>query len=194
MIASGKVTEQAENRWTEIVERFRAACVLHRENRETESKRIIKEELPELIKAWIKLLPTALKDDAKADLRDMFTREQSLVDQGMRLQNVFKETLVKRIIPQVEEQVAAKYRALYLKEQKKRAAEIEAARKRPWVRTGNAANAANGRERVPLDNVGGMIDASQRDESELLSRSMLSLEEIVSTLNKAKIGAILADA
>ncbi len=108
MIASTKVTEQAENRWAKIVERFRAACVLYKEGDESESRRIIKEELPALIRSWIKLLPSSLKNDAKADLRDMFNREQSIVDQGIRLRNVYRDTLVRQIIPQVEEQVAAK--------------------------------------------------------------------------------------
>ena len=72
MIASSKVTEQAESRWTLIVERFRAACILHRENRDAESRQIIKGELPVLIKSWIKLLPTSLKEDAKALLSPFF--------------------------------------------------------------------------------------------------------------------------
>ena len=67
MIASTKVTEQAESRWAKIVERFRAACVLYKEGDEGESRRIIKEELPGLIRSWIKLLPSSLKSDAKAD-------------------------------------------------------------------------------------------------------------------------------
>ena len=57
MIASTKVTEQAESRWAKIVERFRAACVLYKEGDEGESRRIIKEELPGLIRSWTKLLP-----------------------------------------------------------------------------------------------------------------------------------------
>jgi hypothetical protein len=120
MIASSKVTEKAENRWTLIVKRFRSACVLYREGCNIASRRIIGDELPELIRAWIKLLPAALKEDAKADLRDMFTREQSIVDQGLKIQGIFKETLMKNVIPQVEEQVAAKYRTLYLQEQQER--------------------------------------------------------------------------
>ncbi len=196
MIASSKVTEQAESRWKLIVERFRAACILHREKRESESRRIIKEELPDLIKSWIKLLPSSLKDDAKADLRDMFTKEQSLVDQGMRLQNVFRETLVKRIIPQVEEQVAAKYRAIYLREQQKRALEIEASRKRPWVKTASAQSTSqesshNGR--ISITDISSMIDAVQQNDSEIIANSILPLDEIVGTLGRANIDAILAE-
>ncbi len=196
MIASSKVTEQAENRWTLIVERFRAACILHRENRETESRRVIKEELPELIKSWIKLLPTSLKEDAKADLRDMFTKEQSLVDQGIRLQNVFRETLVKRIIPQVEEQIAAKYRTIYLRENQKRALDLEAARKRPWVKTSSPEPTtldSSKEKRISINEVNSMIDAVQRDESELVANSILPLEQIVGTLERAKLDAILSE-
>lgn len=196
MIASSKVTEQAESRWTLIVERFRAACIQHREKRETESRRIIKEELPELIKSWIKLLPTSLKEDAKADLRDMFTKEQSLVDQGMRLQNVFRETLVKRIIPQVEEQVAAKYRAIYLKEQQKQALDIEAARKRPWVKMSSPNSTSeelSRKGRVSIGDVSSMIDAVQQNDSEILANSILPLDEIVGTLGRANVDAILAE-
>ncbi len=196
MIASSKVTEQAESRWKLIVERFRAACILHREKRESESRRIIKEELPDLIKSWIKLLPTSLKEDAKADLRDMFTKEQSLVDQGMRLQNVFRETLVKRIIPQVEEQVAAKYRAIYLREQQKRALEVEASRKRPWVKTATpqaTSQESSPKGRISISDISSMIDAVQRNDSEILANSILPLDEIVGTLGRANIDAILAE-
>jgi len=197
MIASSKVTEQAESRWTLIVERFRSACILHREGQETESRRIIKEELPDLIKSWIKLLPTSLKEDAKADLRDMFTKEQSLVDQGMRLQNVFRETLVKRIIPQVEEQIAAKYRSLYIKEQQKRALELQASRKRPWVKTRSSSSQdeeAPRNGRISIGDVNGMIDAVQRNDSEIIANSTLPLSDIVGTLKRANLDAILTNA
>jgi hypothetical protein len=60
-----------------------------------------------MIKSWMQMLPSGLKEDAKADLRDMFTREQSIVDQGHKLQRLFKETIVKRIIPQVEARIAS---------------------------------------------------------------------------------------
>lgn len=196
MIASSKVTEQAESRWTLIVERFRSACILHREGQEAESRRIIKVELPDLIKSWIKLLPTSLKEDAKADLRDMFTKEQSLVDQGMRLQNVFRETLVKRIIPQVEEQIAAKYRSLYIKERQKRALELQASRKRPWVKTHSSSQepelSRNGR--ISIGDVNDMIDAVQRNDSEIIANSTLPLSEIVGTLKRANLDALLTNA
>ena len=196
MIASSKVTEQAENRWTLIVERFRAACILHWENRDAESHQIIKEELPVLIKSWIKLLPTSLKEDAKADLRDMFTKEQSLVDQGMRLQNVFRETLVQQIIPQVEEQVAAKYRATYLKDQQKRAHDLEAVRKRTWVKLSSpkATSLESSQERrVSINDVRSMIDAVQKNDSELIANSMLPLNQIVGTLDRARVDTILSE-
>ena len=48
MIASMKVTEKAQERWDAIVDRFRAACILHRNGQEWESRRIVKEELPGL--------------------------------------------------------------------------------------------------------------------------------------------------
>ena len=196
MIASSKVTEQAESRWTLIVERFRAACILHRENRDAESRQIIKGELPVLIKSWIKLLPTSLKEDAKADLRDMFTKEQSLVDQGMRLQNVFRETLVQQIIPQVEEQVAAKYRAIYLREQQKRAHDLEALRKRTWVKLSSpeaTSLESSKARRVSINDVRSMIDAVQNNDSELVANSMLPLEQIVGTLDRARVDTILSE-
>ncbi|HAT60748.1 MAG TPA: hypothetical protein DCS60_08270 [Opitutae bacterium] len=89
LIAPSKVTEQTEGRWALTVERFSSACILHRENWEVESRQPIEGELPVLVTSWIKLLPTSLGRDAKADLRDMFTKEQYLVDQRMRLRNVF---------------------------------------------------------------------------------------------------------
>lgn len=200
MIASTKVTEKAENRWTLIVERFRSACVLHREGGNVESRRIIKDELPELIKAWIQLLPRALKEDAKADLRDMFTREQSIVDQGFKLQSIFKETLIKSIIPQVEEQVAAKYRRLYLQEQQKRKQRREEDVRKPWNASGLQSRSQEQpfpRKRIGLDNVQEMIDAVQEQENEMenerLADSVLSLDEIVTTLNREGITPLLAE-
>jgi len=196
MIASSKVTEQAESRWTKIVERFRSACVLYKEGDEAESRRIIKEELPELIRSWIKLLPSSLKNDAKADLRDMFNREQSIVDQGIRLRNVYRDTLIKRIIPQVEEQVAAKYRDIYLKEQQRqfRAHQDGVARNRPWVQTA-ARHSHIEREKgagpIAIDDVPSMIDAVQKGDSEELARSVLRLEEIVGSINNAQVNDLV---
>lgn len=198
MIASTKVTEQAENRWTLIVERFRSACILYREGCHVESRRIIKDELPELIRAWIKLLPPSLKEDAKADLRDMFTREQSIVDQGLKLQNIFKETLVKNIIPQVEEQVAAKYRTLYVKEHERRKAQRESEIRDPWQPTANRVEpsfSSRPRKRIGLDDVQGMIDAVQEEECDSVSiaNSIVSLDSIVGALNNAKIDPLLSE-
>ena len=196
IIASSKVTEQAESRWTLIVERFRVACILHRENRDAESRQIIKGELPVLIKSWIKLLPTSLKEDAKADLRDMFTKEQSLVEQGMRLQNVFRETLVQQIIPQVEEQVAAKYRAIYLREQQKRAHDLEAVRKRTWVKLSSPESnslESSQERRVSINDVRSMIDAVQKNDPQLIASSMLPLDQIVGTLDRARVDTILSE-
>lgn len=196
MIASSKVTEQAESRWTQIVERFRAACVLYKEGDETESRRIIREELPKLIRAWIKLLPSSLKNDAKADLRDMFNREQSIVDQGIRLRNVYRDTLIKRIIPQVEEQVAAKYREIYLKEQQRQfpAHQDGAAGNRSWVKTA-ASHSQTKREArtraIAIDDVPSMIDAVQKGDCEELARSVLPLEEIVGSINSAQVSDLV---
>jgi len=200
MIASTKVTEKAENRWTLIVERFRSACVLYREGSNIESRRIIKDELPELIKAWIQLLPRALKEDAKADLRDMFTREQSIVDQGLKLQSIFKETLIKSIIPQVEEQVAAKYRTLYLQEQQKRKQRREEDVRQIWKTSASLSSPQEQpfpSKRIGLGNVPEMIDAVQQQENEMqnerLADSVLSLDEIVTTLNREGITPLLAE-
>lgn len=196
MIASIKVTEEAESRWTLIVERFRSACVLYREGCNIESRRIIKDELPELIRAWIQLLPTALKEDAKADLHDMFTREQSIVDQGLKLQGIFKETLIKSIIPQVEEQVAAKYRTLYLQEQQERKTRRDDETRQAWNPSTfqtRPQTFQRPHKRIPLDDVQTMIDAvhEQESESEGIADSVLSLDEIVATLNQANITPLL---
>lgn len=198
MIASSKVTEKAENRWTLIVERFRNACILYREGSNIESRRIIKDELPELIRNWIKLLPGALKEDAKADLRDMFTREQSIVDQGLKLQNIFKETLIKNIIPQIEEKVAAKYRTLYLQEHEKRKAQRTEEIHDSWKTTAFQSRPTKQErhpKRIGLDDVQGMIDAVQEQgsQNEGLADSVLSLDEIVDTLNREKISPLLTE-
>lgn len=198
MIASMKVTDRAQQRWDAIVERFRSACILHRDGKEWESRRIIKEELPPLIKLWMQMLPSGLKEDAKADLRDMFTREQSIVDQGHKLQKLFKETLVKRIIPQVEERIASKYRSLYvtkLEENKvKRQEELAGS----WVRPSYSEEQKHtplgfntGDRRVKLGNVSDMIDALQETDSEALADSILSLDDIVQGMNEANIDPIL---
>ncbi len=196
-----KVTERAQQRWDSIVERFRAACILHRNGQEWESRRIIKEELPPMIKSWMQMLPPGLKDDAKADLRDMFTREQSIVDQGHKLQRLFKETLVKRIIPQVEARIAAKYRSLYVSKLDERRKEREqAVGEGSWVRpsyserpTSEAQSFSTGSQRIRLGDVSDMIDALQDHDNEALANSLLSLEDIVQGMNDAHIDPILSE-
>lgn len=185
MIASTKVTENAEKRWNLIVERFRAACILHRQHKPEESRRIVKEELPQLIKEWIRLLPVALKEDAKADLRDMFTKEQAIVDQGLKLQTIFKETLVNRIIPQVEEQVEAKYRELYQRRQSLQNRSREISTLKSWGKP----EASN--EPQPL----GMqpVETEPKLPSEAITESIPSLDEIVTTLKQNHLDSILTD-
>lgn len=197
MIASMKVTERAQQRWDAIVERFRMACILHRNGKEWESRRIIKEELPPLIKQWMQMLPAGLKEDAKADLRDMFTREQSIVDQGHKLQRLFKETLVKQIIPQVEARIASKYRSLYVSKLEQRKADRQEQVQGSWVRpnysqeTPRPLGFNTGDRRIKLGNVSDMIDALQEQDSEALADSILSLEDIVQGMNQAKIDPLL---
>ncbi len=194
-----KVTERAQQRWDAIVERFRHACILHRNGQEWESRRIIKEELPPIIRQWMQMLPAGLKDDAKADLRDMFTREQSIVDQGHKLQSLFKETLVKRLIPQVESRIASKYRALYAGKLDERRKRKEEQLRGSWVNPdyskseGKAATSFGaGAENVRIDDVSGMIDALQQNDHEGLADSILSLEDIVKGMNDAQVDPILS--
>lgn len=198
MIASMKVTDRAQQRWDAIVERFRHACILHRNGKEWESRRIIKEDLPPMIKQWMQMLPAGLKEDAKADLRDMFTREQSIVDQGHKLQRLFRETLVKRIIPQVEARIASKYRSIYVSKLDERRAQREGQLGGSWVRPSYSEESApapqpfdTGSHRVKLGDISGMIDALQENDSEALADSILSLEDIVQGMNEAKIDPLL---
>ncbi|MDQ8187349.1 hypothetical protein [Pelagicoccus sp. SDUM812002] len=193
-----KVTERAQERWDAIVTRFRHACILHRDGKEWESRRIIKEELPPLIKQWMQMLPSGLKEDAKADLRDMFTREQSIVDQGQKLQRLFKETLVKRIIPQVEERIAAKYRSLYVTRMEQQKAKRQEELAGSWVRPTYSDEKKPitfgfqaGDRRVKLGDVSEMIDALQGADNEILANEILSLDDIVQEMNDAQIDPIL---
>lgn len=198
MIASMKVTERAQQRWDAIVERFRNACILHRNGKEWESRRIIKEELPPMIKAWMQMLPPGLKEDAKADLRDMFTREQSLVDHGHKLQRLFKETLVKRIIPQVEARIASKYRSIYIsKLEKQREDRQQAVSDGGWVRPSYSEPRERpfdtGQQRIKISDVSDMIDALQQSDNEALAESILSLEDIVQGMNDARLDPTLTE-
>ena len=144
------------------------------------------------------MLPTGLKEDAKADLRDMFTREQSIVDQGHKLQRLFKETLVKRIIPQVEERIAAKYRSLYVTKLEQNKAKRQAELEGSWVRPTYSDEAPpipegfnTGNRRIKLGDVSEMIDALQEVDNEELADSILSLDDIVQGMNDAHIDPIL---
>jgi len=199
MIASMKVTDRAQTRWDAIVELFRAACILHRDGKEWESRRIVKEELPPLIKQWMQILPSGLKNDAKADLRDMFTREQSLVDQGQKLQKLYKETLVKHIIPKIEQRIASKYRSLYIAKLQKGKREREQELASSWVQPYYGESAGHkdsssfgtGDKRVELGKVSEMIDALQSSDNNNIADSILSLDEIVSSMDEAGIDPLL---
>lgn len=197
MIASSKVTDRAEKRWNLIVDRFRTACIYHKKNKTHDSKAIIKEELPSLIKAWIQILPTSLREDAKADLRDMFEREQAIVDQSCRLQKMLKETLVKQIIPQVEAKIAAKYRALYIsnseEKRQKRNSDDSAS---SWISPsyGSSTNrSANDRStgRIGIGNVSDMIDSLQLRESEDIADDLVDIEDIAESIDRYGIDEAL---
>ena len=207
MIASSKTTDKAQQRWILIVDRFRDACIQHKQGQAEESQRIIRQELPPLIKYWIKLLPLALREDAKADLRDMFDREQAIIDQGARLQRVFKDTLVNKIIPQLESKIAAKYRAMYLAGYDRRAEKRKSdERLDAWVNPSYARDETRTaeeqnkpvRRRVAIGDISGMIDAIQSDEitpaSMALADSVTNLDVIVESLNEAGIDPGLIEA
>ncbi len=141
----------------------------------------------------MQLLPASMKQDAKADLRDMFDREQALVDQGMRLKRVFKDTLVNSIIPKVEARIAAKYRSLYISGYDRRKEERESEdNQTSWV----SPSYSQPRERrVKLDDVSEMIDELQRDEveeKENLADKLVNLEDIVGRMKENNIKPILA--
>lgn len=202
MIASSKTTQQAEQRWNRIVERFRAACVLHRQGKAEASRRVVKEELPILVKAWIQLLPASLREDAKADLRDMFEREQTLVDRSFDMRRAFRETLVRKVIPDLEAKLSAKYRSLYIERQSRERQERESQNESSWVspsysRQGSgepsASPAAKARTRVRIEDVSGMIDALQSRETGDLAASALSLDTILDTLQKSGLSRTLQD-
>lgn len=197
MIASNKVTDRAEKRWNLIVARFRTACIYHKKNQTHDSRRIIKEELPSLIKAWIQILPTSLREDAKADLRDMFEREQAIVDQSVRLQKMLKETLVKQIIPQVEAKIAAKYRALYISSfEEKRQKRDSEENSSSWINpsysnpTGRS-SLAGSNERIGIKNVSEMIDSLQIRESEDIADNLVDIEDIAESIDRYGIDEAL---
>lgn len=192
MIASSKASQQAQERWDLIVERFRSACILHKKSETRESKVIIKHELPILIKAWIQILPASLRQDAKADLGDMFEREQALVDHSSKMQQVFKETLVKRIIPELEARIAAKYRNLYInKSDRKRAQLDDEDFARSWISPAFSKEA--GSQGIAIDNVSDMIDALHDSETEELANSLVDLDDIVGTISKEDVGSLLSE-
>jgi len=202
MIASSKVTDKAQKRWNLIVERFRDACVQHKKGQASESRRIIKTELPPLIRDWIQLLPISLREDAKADLRDMFDREQAIVDHGAKLEQVFKDTLINKIIPQLESKIAAKYRSMYLEGYNRRAEKRDSNdHLGNWVKPSYARSDETthpSRPRVAIGDINGMIDAIQSKEtipgSEAIADSVVNLDLIVESLNEAGIDPALLSA
>jgi len=199
MIASTKTTQRAEQRWNRIVERFRAACILHGQGQAEASRRVVKEELPILVKAWIQMLPAALRDDAKADLRDMFEREQALVDRGFRMRRALREALERKVIPELEAKLSAKYRSLYVERQDERRRKRESQLDGSWVRPSYAASgaasapAAAKRNRLRLDDVSGMIDALQTRQSAGLAESAADVEAIVDVLQRSGLSQTLGD-
>ncbi len=147
----------------------------------------------------MQLLPSGLKADAKADLRDMFTREQGIVDQGHKLQRLFKETMIKRIIPQIEARISSKYRALYASKLNKKREERQEALSSSWVNPSYGVEDAvdsdafnTGSQRVKINDVSGMIDALQENDNLALADSIISLDDIVHDMNEATIDPILS--
>lgn len=84
--------------WDKVVSHFRQVCLLHREGRTTDSRRILAEELPRSIAIWSRgsgLDPTA----KRMALERMFREEQRRIDDAWLVQKWVLDRMSEELIP-----------------------------------------------------------------------------------------------
>lgn len=144
--------------WSQVVNLFRQACILHREGKVPESRQIVEHDLRRGISDWTKSCvqtPTA----KRARLETMFKEEQRRVDDAWMVQSLVVRQLSQQIIPALSNRLAAEIRDSMRSHEVREFTPVPVTAE-PFTIVPET--------RVPFDDVAGMIDlltsASSRSE------------------------------
>jgi len=100
--------DQAAQAWNEVVNQFRALCLMRQQGKTSDYGAILERQLPDKISAWAK---TAAPDAAakRSQLEAMFREEKKRIEDAVALQELtaaqFQEKVLPGLIDRISEQV-----------------------------------------------------------------------------------------
>jgi hypothetical protein len=169
------IAEAPERTWSKIVTTFREVCILRKQGRLDEAKRILESDLPKMISLWSQSSPEEIVSKRR-ELENMFRTEEKKIDDAWLVQKLVATRLTEDLVPSLCSQIAAGLKEVVTQQLKQaQRPALPVRRLRTPLDAGVAGKespismrAANAKgSRVPLDDIPGMIDAvlaAQRDE------------------------------
>lgn len=97
------------NYWARVVGLFRKVCILHREGKHSESRRILEHDLRRGIAEWAKVSPKDAQTK-RSKLEQMFGEEQRRVDDAWMVQSMILRQFSEQILPALSNRLVSELR------------------------------------------------------------------------------------
>lgn len=95
--------------WERVVRDYQRVCLLHRQVRRCESRRIIEQELPLSICAWAEHAPGDGAEKVRL-LDAMFERERARVEDTWAANELIRQQLAEDLVPALAQEIASEVR------------------------------------------------------------------------------------
>lgn len=146
--------DDEKQKWEEVVSTYQEACLLKQQGRMEASNQVLRHQLPRRIAAWSRANPRP-PSEKKAALAELFKCEQRRIEDAWLISQITASQWREELIPMVCETVA-------------REVEIAISRQFAIQEVQNALAASElvrTAPRVAIDNIPGIIDAIQTQQS-----------------------------
>ncbi len=174
-------TEKVEILWFEIVSHYREACIHYREGESDAMRILMRDELPNLISEWADITEMST-EECKLRVRAMISDEYRKITEAEKIQQIVIDHVAKHVLPKMTNYTND---LPYPTESNKAINEIS----NPAVkresdsalpidddsRETNHMPLFTTRRKIPLHNIGDMIDALNAEEFEPMARSLSPL-------------------
>lgn len=95
--------------WEKVVSDYQRACLLHRQVRRCESRRIMEQDLPLSIYAWAEQAPGDGAEKVR-QLDAMFERERARVEDAWAANELIRQQLAADLVPALAQEIAQEVR------------------------------------------------------------------------------------
>ena len=141
--------------WQQVVLDFRRACLLRYEGKHGESCKVLDQELSKSISVWSER-STGDSSAKREALNEMFRAEQRRIDDAVLVHKMVSKSLSHELLPSMFNVVTQEIRE---------AVREELGQKPTGARVSGTAGLAGASRRIRFDDIGGIIDALQQEQS-----------------------------